>query len=122
LTKTAFIARADTICQRNDARQAAKYKTYSAAHSAKELSTQAGEEQIVLRVGLPSIRLEIDELSRLGAPVGDERQVSAILDEAEGAVNESEENPRSVLDPSGGPFQGTEKLAREYGLKSCGIT
>jgi hypothetical protein len=46
--------------------------------------------------------------------------VKAIVDAAEEGVDEVEENPTSITAENGGPFAKANRLAREYGLTTCG--
>lgn len=119
LAKGEFIAQANAICDRADKRQAAAYKTYLKENG--EDKSKAGEEKLVTDVGLPPIRLEIEELRELGAPVGDEDEVAEMLDALEAAVKANEEKPLSVY-TANSPFKAAEGQAKKYGLTKCGFT
>ncbi len=119
LTKAQFIVRADAICQQTDKRQAARFKTYVKENG--EATSPAGEEEIVKEVGLPEIEAEIEELRELDPPAGEEEKVGTILDQADAALKQAEDDPGSVLQKAGDPFNEVEKLAKEFGFKQCGL-
>lgn len=120
LTKAEFVAKGDAICERTDKRQATEFGVYVEENG--ENKSKAGEEDLVTNIGLPAIRIEIEELRELGVPAGDEEEIAAILDEAEEAVEEAEEDPGKVLREADDPFREVEKLAKAYGFKECGLT
>jgi hypothetical protein len=118
-TKGAFIAAGNAICGKADARQAAAYKVY--LKETGEDKSKTGEEEVVVEVGLPAIRTEIEELRQLRAPAGDEDEIAGMLDEVEAAVKESEKKPLSVY-TADTPFKAPEEEAKKYGLTKCGFT
>jgi len=115
--KAAFIARADTICKKADKRQVDGVES---ARAAGVQDSPNAREKLVTLVGLPPMQKEAEELSELEAPSGDEDEVEAVVKAIEAAVEEGEENPKSVLkQPGSNPFAEGEELAREYGFKVC---
>ncbi len=119
-TKAAFIVRADKICNAADEQQVENYKSFKAEHG-KKTGSKEEEEELVRVVGLPAIETELEELRALGAPKGDEGEISAILDGLEAAIEESEKKPLSTFTPQN-PFAAPEEKAAKYGLKECGFT
>ena len=120
ISKPAFIKQGGEICDKADARQAADYKDFLKENGKDE--SKAREEEVVREVGLPAIELEVEELREIGAPSGDEEEVSAILDEVEAAIRQSEKEPLNVYDAGKNPFTAPEGKAAKYGLKQCGFT
>lgn len=119
LTKVAFIKQAGAICDQADKRQAASYEEFKADNG--EAKSKADEEKVVTEVGLPAIELEIEELREIGAPEGDEDEISAMIDEVEAAVEASKKDPLVVYKAKT-PFKAPEDKAAKYGLKACGFT
>jgi hypothetical protein len=113
ITKATFIKQADAICAKADSvqRQAVE------AHS-KSRTSEAEEEELLRKFGLPPIQAEAEELGDLEAPAGDQAKVNLIVKGIKAAVVKAEADPASVL-TSTGPFAGVEKLAGEYGFKVC---
>lgn len=119
LTKAEFIKRADQICEQTDELQRDALKAFLAGQRGNK-PAKALQEQIVVIVGLPPIRGEVQKLDALRPPEGDEEQVEAIVDGVEEAIAEGEEDPSTMVDPNSlGPFAKAGRLATEYGLKAC---
>jgi len=119
LTKAEFIKQGDAICVKTDEAQAKSFDDYLKENG--EDTSKAGQEALVIEVGLPAIRQELKELRALGPPAGDEDAVEEILGEAEDALVEAEEKPSLALRTRTSPFSPIEKLLKEYGFKACGI-
>ncbi|HYJ21935.1 MAG TPA: hypothetical protein VEW07_07930 [Solirubrobacterales bacterium] len=119
LSKGAFIAQAQAICDKADDRQSSGYKAFLKENGKDE--SKAREEELVVEVGIPPIEVEIEELRELGAPDGDEDEIAAMLDGVEKAVEESKKDPLSVYTAKT-PFKAVEDQAAKYGLKKCGFT
>jgi hypothetical protein len=116
LSKDAFVTAADGVCAQGDQRieQEAEQQFKSGGEpSAKE------QEQFYTDTVLPNIQSQIDGIRALTPPEGDEEQVTAILDAAQEAIDESEQDP-SVVTGGDDPFAEANQLAEEYGLKDCG--
>jgi hypothetical protein len=82
-------------------------------------TSEAERVKLVAAAGLPAIRTEIEELTELAPPEGEEAEVEAMLTRMEKALEESEADPSKVLDSSGNPFVAVEKEAAKFGFKSC---
>ena len=78
-------------------------------------------EQFTTETLVPNVQQQIDDLSALGAPEGDEAQVQEILDSAQSALEEVEADPTGVTEQPNGddPFAETNRLATAYGLDEC---
>lgn len=118
LSKEEFIAQADQICAEGDAEiDQAAGETFAGGEPTPE-----EQEAFVTDTVLPNIQGQIDGLRALTPPEGDEEEVAEILDAAQTAIDESEEDP-SLIGPGGGgsdPFEEASKLASDYGLEDCG--
>jgi hypothetical protein len=83
--------------------------------------SKATEEKLVTDTVIPNIQSQIDQLSALPPPSGDEDQVQAILDEAQSALDNAEEDPILITGQGqSDPFVESNKLADTYGLDKCG--
>ena len=64
---------------------------------------------------------QLDQIRALGIPPGDEEQVNAILDAAQEAVDKLQADPSVVIEQNTpDPFAEANKLAKDYGLSTCG--
>jgi hypothetical protein len=114
LTKEEFIAQADALCTREDR------EVDQAAQRLGKNPSQAEQREFVTGTSLPNIQGQIDGIRELGAPEGEEQQVTEFLDTAQAALDEAEANPDVFLGEQGqDPFAETRQLARELGLKQC---
>jgi hypothetical protein len=122
LTKPEFTSEADAICKAGNesaAREAEEFAEENNIDTKK--ATSAQQEEVVRQVVAPNIREQGEEISELPAPSGDEEKVQAILSAIESGAEEAEESPKLLVEnKGGGPFAQADKLAREYGMKTCG--
>ena len=114
LSKDEFIKQADQICADGDK---SINEAFNALGSGEP--SQQEQQQVVTDTVVPEIQGEIDGISALTPPAGDEEEVSAILDAAQSAVDQTKEDP-TLLTQGQDPFQEANQLAKEYGLKVCG--
>jgi hypothetical protein len=74
----------------------------------------------VIKLGLPQIQVEAEELDELGAPEGDEEQIDAIVAGIEDGLKKAEEDPISTnKSGAANPFAAVDKLTTDYGFKVC---
>lgn len=118
LTKAEFIKAADAICKAADKTQNAELAAYVKKNPKAE-SNEAEQIKLVAAAGLPAVRVEIEELTELGAPDGEEAEIEAMLTSMEDALEESEDDPSKVLDATKSPFVAVEKEAAKFGFKAC---
>jgi hypothetical protein len=112
LTKSAWIAKADAICQQGnqDIEQAARQTFGNGKPTAAEV------QQFATGTALPETQTQIDKIRELGAPSGDEDQVNKILDTVQADIDQA----KSAGDIENSTFADGNALAKQYGLKVCG--
>jgi hypothetical protein len=116
-TRAAFIKRADAICDKADEKQ----NVVNDAYLDKHRNVSQPIEENVVRLSLPLVQIEAEEIAALPAPEGDEEKIGTIIQGIERAVERGEANPSTLLTRSAGPFVSVDKLAREYGFKACAL-
>ena len=116
LQKKAFLGQANAICRNSEAEREVHMRAVATESADANPSEEAkvGTEALVAPV-----KTMTDELSGLGAPRGDAKQVAAIIDAFEAGVAKLEADP-------GGPnsafvFTRANELSAEYGLSACTI-
>jgi hypothetical protein len=119
LSKSEFLAQGNSICKRGDRdidRAAKKVFTEG------EPPSKAKQEKFVTDSVIPNIADEIRAIDALPAPSGDEEQVQAIVDAAQGALDKVKKDPSLLTDEgqASDPFTRANKLADDYGLTKCG--
>ncbi len=116
LTKTEFLTQGNAICAEGD-------KTIDQAFSSLGNNpTDEQATQVITTTVVPAVQTEIDGLKALGAPSGDEAQVTAVLDAAQTANDALKADPTVILNQGSSgsdPFAEANRLAKEYGLTEC---
>jgi ABC-type lipoprotein release transport system permease subunit len=112
LTKAEWIAKADAICQQGDQQiEAAAKQAFG-----NQKPTAAAVQQFATGTALPNTQSQIDQIRALGAPSGDEDQVSKILDTVQADIDKA----KAAGDVEESTFADGNALAKQYGLKVCG--
>ncbi len=120
ITKSQLIKQGDAICEAGNEEINEGFESFPGLKENKE-PTEVQQTEITKTILLPSVQKQIDEIRALGAPSGEEEEVTEILDTVEGAVEEGEEDPTSFFEEEGGGvFEEGNKMAQEYGFKVCG--
>ena len=112
LSKSEFITQADAICK------AGNKEIEAVAADVQGEPTGAELEQIVNETIVPEIQGEIDSISLLTPPEGDEEEIAAISAAVQDGVDTLDSDPAELT--STDVFAEANKLAQDYGLKVCG--
>lgn len=121
ITKAQFIKQADAICEKGDEETNKEVEEFVAENnlSEKKEPTKAQQEELVSQVVAPNVQGQIEEIDALGTPEGDEAKIEAMVGAVEEGVEEIEADPTTLIEGKN-PLGKGSKLAKEYGLKSCG--
>lgn len=120
LTKAEFIKEADAICVKGNEAIEEEVEDFAVDNDVDtENPTKEQQEEVIADVVAPGTRAQVEEISELGAPSGDEETIEAMVEAVETASTELEDDPGQLLE-EGNPLAEGSKLAREYGLKECG--
>lgn len=120
LTKAEFVEQADAICKQSSNRIGKEYEAF-AKSQAKETGlspmqwTETGEQIL-----LPNVQAQAEELRELAPPEADADEISRMLDTFDAAVEEGQEDPKSLFSANS-PLAEANELAREYGFEVCGL-
>jgi len=118
-TKAEFVSKANAICTKANQKLEAAGRTFFKGTG----GTQPTEADFVREKVSPILEQELlDPIEALGAPKGDEEQVTAIVAAGRQAVAKLEKNAVLLKAPPGSakdPFRSLSRLARTYGL-TCG--
>ena len=116
-TKAAYIKRADAICTRTNNTEAEGISNWEVEHGAVEPWFKPPTRVQELKVVLPLIRQEAEEIARLKPPPGEEAKVNAFVSAFQDA---SKETIADLLDGVSKKYQGAYRLMKNYGFKVCG--
>ena len=120
LTKAEFISEANRICKKQDQKiERASQQFFADAPPSQEPPPKE-VAQFGKKTVFPAIQDEIDRIEALGAPEGDEDEVSKMLDAAKSGLAKLEAHP-DQLEKGGiaSSFEEFQKLASAYGLDEC---
>lgn len=121
ISKAEFIKEADAICTKGGERAQSEFAAFakeSRIPEGGELSSAQWEEA-GLKVLVPELEQQAEEVRQLGFPAGDEAQIEAFLDGVGKAIEGIEENPKLAKDPSK-LLADAHKAIEGYGFKVCG--
>lgn len=114
--RTEFAAAADAICK-------GIQTTYTERLSALEKELSPGQKfstaETNLKIAVPPLNAAVAELKELGAPIGVEQKVAAIVAALEDATKGLEAKPASELSGPKSPFAEFQQLTAAYGLQHC---
>ena len=116
---TGFAQQADDICREgNDEIDAEAQERFGDTQEPSQDEQLSFAEEVVI----PSIQSQVDEISALTPPEGEEDTFDEFISQAQSDLDEIESDPSVLLQQGGGedPFAETNELARELGLTVCG--
>jgi hypothetical protein len=121
LSKSQFIEKADAICQEGTKEWEQRFGNYlKGRNTGKTKSEQeATAATIVNTIIIPTFEKEIERVSALGAPSGDEKQVTAVLVALQQGANEGSADPVAFISTAK-TLTKASKLGQAYGFSSCG--
>lgn len=123
LSKADFIKRASAICVATSEKSRNGFIAYSQENNvpASGPGLAAKASDFVNTVFAPVFQEQIDKITSLGAPNGDEEQVSALVNAMQQGLEEGKQQPLLLI--KGDPFLNrASKMAVAYGLPACATT
>ncbi len=115
LTKSEFLKQGNAICKKgNQAVDSAANKAFTGNKQPSDAEVTKFAED----TAIPEIQTEIDGIRDLAPPSGDDGKVSAILDEAQAALDKAKADPL-IFASNTDPFAKANQLAKDYGLTEC---
>jgi len=117
LSKAEFIKRADKICE--DSRSEFSKAFNDFAKTNKPGADLAGwVDEVAHKFFLPTYEEEIEQISALGAPSGDEEEIESFLNALQTRLDAIDQSP-TELSKTITPLKKPEELAKAYGLTGC---
>jgi hypothetical protein len=122
LSKAEFVKQGNAICKAGNKEIEEGFEEFTKENNLSKTKppSKAIQEEAAETILIPAINNQVEEIRALGTPEGDEGEVDEILTDAEEAVEESEEDPTSLLGAEPAKFKELNKESREYGLTVCG--
>lgn len=125
ISRSAFVGRGSAICvaTRRGIRSDFEAFTKSAdgreierAEKAGELTPEDAAGQVGEEIVVPAMRRELEEFRALGVPLGEDREVAALLGTFEAGLEKAEGNPKRAAADG---FSESGRVAEGYGLEGC---
>lgn len=119
ISKAEFVAKGNAVCVKGEKEQEAEVNAFVKKHGLENKKpTKAQEAELVETVFAPNIQSQIDGVKALGAPSGEEQQVSSALELSQQTLEKIEANPELVFGNKD-PFAAAGKQLHALGLKKC---
>ncbi|HEX6752257.1 MAG TPA: hypothetical protein VF093_01530 [Solirubrobacterales bacterium] len=124
LSKAAFIKKVEPICRS----AAEKFQTQLGKVFEESTDNPPKPTETPLEIEFYEddfakiYQTQIDEISALGAPSGDEQEIAAYLEAVQKGIDEAAENPEAfgqAFLEAQGSFKETPPLTAAYGLRGC---
>jgi hypothetical protein len=119
ITKAEFVAKGNAVCVKGEKAQEAEINAYVKKNGLESKKpSKAQEAELVETVLAPNIQSQIDGVKALGAPSGEEQQVSSALELSQQALEKIEANPELAFGKENA-FAAAGKQLHALGLKEC---
>jgi hypothetical protein len=119
ISKAEFVSKGNAICAAAEKTQEAEFTAYGkkVGLSGNQEPTTAQQAQIVETIFAPSVQSQITAIKALGAPSGEEQQVSSALEAAQQSLSKVEAEPELAFSPKA--FAAAGKQLHALGLTKC---
>ena len=119
ISKAEFVAKGNAVCVKGEKAQEAEINAYVKKHGLENKKpSKAQEAEIVEAVLVPNVQSQIDGVKALGAPSGEEQQVSSALELSQQTLEKIEANPELAFG-NNDTFAAAGKQLHALGLKEC---
>jgi hypothetical protein len=120
ISKAEFVAKGNAICVAGEKAQEARFEAFAKQHgiSEKKEPTKAQQKELAEAVLIPNIQSQINAVKALGAPSGEEQQVSSALEASQQALDKVKANPELAFSKQS-PFAAAGKQLHALGLTKC---
>lgn len=119
ISKAEFVAKGNAVCVKGEKAQESEINAYVKKHGLENKKpSKAQEAELVETVLVPNIQSQIDGVKALGAPSGEEQQVSSALELSQQTLEKIEANPELAFGNKDN-FAAAGKQLHALGLKEC---
>lgn len=120
LSKAEFVKQASAACAKTREQLTQEFvKLFEQASKSPPKPTEVSPEvKFVEENYVTGFQRQIDEVSALGAPAGDEEEITAFLESMQQEIEKAAEDPQAFITRDAG-LGKAPKLAKAYGLTNC---
>ena len=112
IPKAEFLEKANAVCD-------VEFEDIDAAVDAmSDKPSQQEIEDVTVDSILPSVQKQVDGIREIGLPEGDEEEVETLLDDAQAAIDELNDDP-TLVGSEEDPFIDVYPRLQRYGLDDC---
>ncbi len=119
ISKAEFIAKGNAICVKGEKAQEAEINAYVKKHNLENKKpTKAEQAEMAETVFVPNIQSQIDAVTALGAPSGEEQQVKSAIEISQQTLDRGKANP-ALFFSNENIFAAAGKQLHALGLAAC---
>lgn len=119
ISKAEFVAKGNAVCVKGEKAQEAEINAYVKKNGLESKKpSKAQEAELVESVLVPNVQSQINGVKALGAPSGEEQQVSSALELSQQTLEKIEANPELAFGKKNA-FAAAGKQLHALGLKEC---
>jgi hypothetical protein len=119
ISKAEFVSKGNAVCVKGEKAQEAEINAYIKKHGLENKKpSKAQEAELAETVLVPNIQSQINGVKALGAPSGEEQQVSSALELSQQTLEKIEANPELAFGQKD-IFAAAGKQLHALGLKEC---
>jgi hypothetical protein len=119
ITKAEFVSKGNAVCVKGEKAQEAEINAYVKKHGLENKKpTKAQNVELVETILAPNFQSQIDGVTALGAPSGEEQQVSSALELSQQTLEKIEANPELAFGKENA-FAAAGKQLHALELKEC---
>lgn len=115
ITKAEFVKQANAICTAGNQEIADAAQELGSNGQPSDDDLQGFAEDSLI----PSIRGQVEDIRALGFPEGDEDTLGGLLDDADGILDDAEDDPVAFVQQDEDPFTDVNQGLADYGVTAC---
>lgn len=116
IPKAQFIAKADAVCAKNEAKQSALIAAFKKQHP---YNGHNQLKEVIEYAAFGPLNKDVTELEELPLPDTDTAEAEEFLDSFKQGMKEVEEDPVSLASYRNSPLEETTEIAEKFGFKIC---
>lgn len=121
ISKTDYLARAKTVCQKGNRDLKAASDDVIAKLTPGQKMSETQSDDFVRKTVIPTIRDQVKQLRAIPPPKGEKSHVEEIYKALDKGLDDLDKDPKKLTD-GGNVFADADSLANKYGISVCATT